>query len=104
MKLTRMGLLPLALAAVAGSAAGKQLPTVEVRADDAISIYISCKNPVTPSTAEVARLLGVTSEDLANRLRFKVAKAAAQACTAGVPHILLERSNNGRDVRWIAGN
>jgi hypothetical protein len=100
--ISRRSLFALALAGASSVVAGKQLPTVHVSAQDANTIEIACRNPKTPSSATVARLLNLHTDDEANRLRFKLAKVAAEACAAGAPLILVERSGNGQELIWTA--
>ena len=57
-----------------------------------------------PDSATVARLFNLHTDEQANRLRFKLAKAAAQACAAGTPHILVDRRDSGRELSWTAAN
>jgi len=86
----------------AGSAAAQDssLQTIEVRAQDVdTTIVIACSNPEQPSLQEVSRVLSITEVGEANGLRTKLMEAAAEACAAKTPAILVSRNAAG-GVVW----
>jgi hypothetical protein len=93
----------VSLAAVAVGTAIAQdssLQTIEVRAEgDDTSMVIACSNPETPSLQEVERVLAITETGQANGLRTKLMEAAAEACAAKEPAILVSRNAAG-SVTW----
>jgi hypothetical protein len=91
----------LAVVAVGSAAAqDSSLQTIEVRAQDVdTAIVIACANPETPSLQEVERVLSITEVGQANGLRNKLMEAAAEACAAQTPAILVSRNASG-GVTW----
>ena len=91
----------LAVAGVGSAAAqDSSLQTIEVRAQDVdTTIVIACSNPEQPSLQEVSRVLSITEVGEANGLRTKLMEAAAEACAAKTPAILVSRNAAG-GVVW----
>jgi len=95
----------LVVAAV-GSAAAQEssLQTIEVRAEDQdTTIVIACTNPETPSLKEVERVLSIVEVGETPGLRTKLMEAAAEACAAKTPSILVTKTAAG-NVVWKPNN
>ena len=94
-----IALLSLSASLAASAAFAQQLPSVQVTAEAAEEyLTISCTEPTPPELADLTRILGVTDPSRAQDLRKKTMDAAAEACRAGEPRILVQRTQSG--VSW----
>ena len=98
MSTKRLVALSLVLASGA-TLAQEALTSVEVRAESELSLTIACDSPSKPSLKEVERVLSITEVGEANGLRNKLMEAAAEACAAKTPSILVSRNAAG-GVTW----
>ena len=101
MKALKPVAVSLSLAFAAGSAMATQLPSVQVVGENANALVISCSNPDLPSKQDVNRILHLNTVEQSNALRNKLMAAAAEACQAGEPRILVQRSAAGK-MTWVA--
>ena len=93
--------LSLTLASSA-ALAQKTITTVEVRAETAESLTVSCDHPAQPGLKDVERVLVINDPSQTAALRTKLMSAAADACKAGVAKIKVERGANGKSLTWKA--
>jgi len=89
-----------ALLACGAASAQQRLTSVEVRADTRESVDVACADPSAVSDQDVERVLAVTDPSKAKGLRKKFVAAAAEACKAGVPKIMVSRSASGGSLTW----
>jgi hypothetical protein len=82
----------------------QELPTVEVRGatypDDHAALSFACGNLREPSAAEVESLLKVGERGQTPRLSNELMAAVREACDAGVPMIVVARSQSGQGLLW----
>lgn len=102
---TRSLVLIAALAACGPAFAQYQeLPTVEVRgatyADDHAAFSFACDNLREPSAAEVEGLLKVGEKGQSAKLSNQLMDAVKEACHAGIPMIVVARSQSGQGLLW----
>jgi len=81
-------------------AADQNIAAVEVRAETANTLTISCSNPSLPSPDDVARILIVNDSTQTSALRHKLMSAAGEACKAGEANIVVTRGANGKSLSW----
>lgn len=86
-----------------------QLPPVQVRAapvypDSQAALSFACGNLSEPSTADVESLLKIAEHSQTGRLRSQLMDAVVDACNAGIPFIVVQRSRQGRSLSWRAAN
>jgi hypothetical protein len=75
------------------------LSTVEVRAGTNESVMVSCAKPDSVTSEDVDRVLSVDDPRASAGLRKKFIAAAADACKAGIPHIMMTRGPNAT-LKW----
>jgi hypothetical protein len=101
---TRTLVLIAALAACGSALAQSQLPTVEVRgatySDDHAALSFACDNLREPSAAEVESLLKVGERSQSAKLSNDLMKVVKEACNAGIPMIVVSRSQSGQGLLW----
>ena len=72
------------------------LKTIEVRAEESErTIVLACIDPQQPSLKEVEQVLSINDPAQTVGLRSKLMAAAAEACAARQPRILVTRGANG---------
>lgn len=96
-------LVALALVLASSTAiAQRTLATVEVRAQSEKTLSIACDNPSKPKLREVERVLAISDSTQTASLRNKLMGAAAEACMAGSPRIVVTRDVGGESLTWKA--
>jgi hypothetical protein len=84
---------------VGGLAAAQQtLPAIEVRGDTE-TVQVSCTQPDTVTADDVTRVLSIEDPTDTRVLRNKFIAVVAEACEAGVPHIMVTRGSHN-DLSW----
>jgi hypothetical protein len=82
--------------AASGMATAQELRTIEVTVEESSrTMVLDCINPAKPSLKEVDRVLTVADPAQSAGLRTKLMEAAAEACAAREPKILVSRGANG---------
>jgi len=80
------------------ASAQTNLPTVEVRAGTSESLEVSCADPASVKSQDVERVLSMDDASLSHRMRKQFVSAVADACKAGIPHILI--TNDAGQLKW----
>ena len=95
-------LVVVALLLSCGSAlAGEQkFDPVQVRAQAADSLAISCDGAGSPNAQDVEQVLGINDRSQTSALRSELMGAVGEACNAGFEHIAVQRGVSGRSVTW----
>lgn len=78
-----------------------QLPLVQVIGQKNNVLAISCSNPDLPNKQDVNRILHLNTAEQSDALCSKLMAAAAEACQAGEPRIVVQRSAAGK-MTWVA--
>ena len=81
------------------ASAQTDLPTVEVRANTAESVMVSCADPKSVTAQDIERVLSIDESSMTRRLRSKFISAVTDACKAGIPHIQVMSNANG-ELKW----
>jgi hypothetical protein len=103
MKRNSPALLGIALAA--GLAAGPvpaqdALDRIVVRPTSGNEMTFECGNLFQPKPIDVEALLKINDRTQTQHLSNKLVGAMAEACSAGIPTILVERGKDGRSLVW----
>lgn len=81
------------------ASAQTNLPTVEVRANTAESVMVSCADPKSVTAKDIERVLSIDDSGMTRSLRTKFISAVTDACKAGIPHIQVMSKANG-ELKW----
>ena len=82
--------------AASGMATAQELRTIEVTVEESSkTMVLNCVNPTKPSLKEVERVLTVSDPSQSAGLRTKLMDAAAEACAANEPKIMVSRGAKG---------
>jgi hypothetical protein len=92
-----------ALLLVGGTAMAQDivvLETIEVRPLHGDVMEFGCSAQYTPKAIDVENLLQIKDRTQTQQLTNKLMGAVQQACAAGEPTIVVERSKSGQSVIW----
>ena len=90
----------LLLSCGAAMAKDQNIASVEVRPASQARTDIACNGAAKPAPAEVERLLDITDRAQTTELGNRLMGAVAEACSAGVPNILVQRAASGHSLTW----
>ena len=95
----------LAIALAGGLAAGPafaqdSLDRIVVRPTSGNEMTFACGNLFHPRPIDVEALLKINDRTQTQHLSNKLVGAMAEACSAGIPAILVERGKDGRSLVW----
>ena len=97
----RKSLILVALLLSSGSAfAQSTLDTIVVRPAEGGDMTFACGDMYEPSAADVESLLQVADRSQVPKLSHMLMGAVAEACNAGIPTIVVERSKSGNGLSW----
>ena len=77
-----------------------QFETIQVRPVTGDAISFQCGNLQSPRAIDVENLLQVKDRNRTQELTNKLVSAVGEACRAGIPVIVVERSKSGHSVIW----
>lgn len=84
-----------------------ELPSVQVRGvhpNSEAALSFACGEMQEPRPSDVESLLQINDRTQTQRLSLKLMGAVAEACTAGISPIVVERGKDGRSVTWHAAD
>lgn len=95
-------LVALTLLLLSGTAFAdpQKFDAVQVRPQARQAMDFACASSAKPSAAAVERLLDVNDRAQTAGLRTQLAGAIGEACSAGVPAIVVQRAASGQSVSW----
>ena len=96
---TQLFVVPASLLIWGVSSAQTSLPTVEVRANTAETVMVSCADPKSVTAQDIERVLSIDDSSMTRSLRTKFISAVTDACKAGIPHIQVTSKANG-ELKW----
>jgi hypothetical protein len=102
MKRNSLALFTLAgmLAASGPALAQDRLGRIVVRPTSGNEMTFACDNLFQPKPIDVEALLKINDRTQTQHLSNKLVGAMAEACSAGIPTILVERGKDGRSLVW----
>jgi hypothetical protein len=105
MKIKSLVLMGLLSASGPALAQYSQLEPVEVRPvvvfpDSHAALSFDCANLRSPSPTDVESVLKINDRTETQRLSNKLMGAIAEACAAGITHIVVQRSQEGHSLTW----